>query len=157
MHSTIQTQIAEDEIFGAPISIYTRQQALADGFQVDISNILTPCPFKYPVFMTRAAYDATIAAGGQWTPGDEINAEDPDAEYLRLPGGQDTQGRAHDVFTMLLAAIRRGTSTDRIWFSVLVDQHGNGRPQRVDLYSVCSALDIDDPQPCITIMLRGED
>ena len=147
--------ISLEDIFGPAISVYTRAQAIEDGELVDVSEGITPCPFKYPVAMSRAAYEATLAAGGQWCPGDQID-EDKDAEYLRLPGGQDSQGRLHDVFTCLLHAMRRQTGpTDRIWFSVLIDVHGNGRHNKVDLYSVCGPG--DSMEPVITIMMCGED
>jgi hypothetical protein len=98
-----------EEIYGPAISTYTRAQAIADGVLVDVSNVLDPCPFKYPVAITRAAYLATIAAGGTWTPGETIHAENPDAEYLRLPGGQDERGRLHDLFTFNGARTGRPT------------------------------------------------
>ena len=154
----MKTQIIEDgnsmeSLFGEVISIYSRAQGIEDGVLVDVSDALTPCPFKYPVAMSRAAYETTIAAGGEWVviekPTDDM------IEELQLPGGQDVKGRLHDVFTMALEAIRRGTTTDRIWFSVLVDTHGNGRNTKVDLYSVCGPG--DTAAPVITIMLRGED
>jgi hypothetical protein len=148
-----------EETFGPVISGYSRAQAIADGVLVDMSEAITPCPFKYPVAMTRAAYEATIAACGTWEREqlpEHLEADlDGYAEILKLPGGQDVQGRAHDVFTMLLAAIRAGRTTDKIWFSVLVDIHGNGRKTKVDLYSVCGPGDTESP--VLTIMLRGED
>ena len=137
------------DLFGEPISIYSRRQAIEDGVLVDIAQAVTPCPFKYPVAMTRAAYDATLAAGGTW----EENADG--TADLKLPSGQDCAGRAWDVFQVMLAAIRSGRSTDRIRFSVLVDVHGNGRKSTVDLYSVCRPG--DDAAPVLTILLVGED
>ena len=138
------------DIFGPPISVYTRAQSIADGVLVDVSQVLKPCPFKWPVAMTHAAWSATVAAGGEWTP--EIGG---DGDTLELPGGQDAKGRLHDVFTMMQHAIRRGLTTDRIHFSVLVDIHGNGRKSKVDLYSICGPGDTGEP--VITILLRGED
>ena len=91
------------DIFGPPISVYTRAQSIADGVLVDVSQVLKPCPFKWPVAMTHAAWSATVAAGGEWTP--EIGG---DGDTLELPGGQDAKGRLHDVFTMMQHAIRRG-------------------------------------------------
>jgi hypothetical protein len=154
------------ETFGRGGSSYSRAQAIEDGVLVDVSEALTPCPFKYPVAMSRAAYEATIAAGGKWvsqSTGKQYLEQLDASEVLELPGGQDVQGRLHDVFTMALAAIRRsanmpirrGISTDGIWFSVLVDTYGNGRKTKVDLYSVCGPG--DTAAPVITIMLRGED
>ena len=140
------------EIFSEPIFGCSRAEAIAYGELVDVSWLVTPCPFKYRVAMSRAAYHATIAAGGTC---EMKNTEDGSEETLTLPGGQDFAGRAWDVFTMLLAAIRAGGSTDTIYFSVLVDVKGNGRKEKIELYSVCGPG--DDAAPVLTIVLRGED
>ena len=154
-----------EELFGPVISGYSRAQAIEDGVLVDVSQGLTPCPFKYPVAMTRAAYQATIAAGGRWVNEPEcIGGEGSAGATLKLPGGQDVQGRLHDVFQMLIATMRNprlhalqraNTSSDRVYFSVLVDRHGNGRHTTVELYSQCGPG--DTPAPVITILLQGED
>jgi hypothetical protein len=153
MNSTLE------ETFGEVISSYSRAQAIEDGVLVDVSEALTPCPFKYPVAMSRGAYEATIAAGGKWE-NDYNDPQDiltPSGATLKLPGGQDVEGRMHDVFWMLQSAIRgiQRERVDRICFSVQVDTHGNGRKTRVDLYSVCGPGDTE--APVITIMLQGED
>jgi len=137
------------DLFGEPIAVYSRRQAIEDGVLVDISEAVIPCPFKYPVAMTRTAYDATLAAGGTWKENADGTAD------LMLSGGQDCAGRTWDVFQVMLAAIRAGRATDKIWFSVLVDVHGNGRKSKVDLYSVCGPG--DDAAPVLTILLVGED
>jgi hypothetical protein len=148
-----------EETFGPVISSYSRAQAIEDGVLVDVSNVLTPCPFKYPVAMTIAAYSATICAGGKWV-NDTSNDNDKTvcgSATLVLPGGQDVKGRLHDVFWMLQDAIKRmNGATDRVSFTVVVDAKGNGsRRNRVELYSVCGPGDTD--APVITIMLQGED
>lgn len=147
---TATAETISENIFGGVVYSYTRAQAIEDGVLVDMSQAVTPCPFKYPVAMSRAAYEATIAAGGRWV------ANTEGSEDLELPGGQDPTGRFHDVCSVLLHAIRRATGpTDHIWFRVLVDVHGNGQRRAVELYSVCGPG--DDGAPVITIMLRGED
>lgn len=146
------------EIFGETVFAYSRAQAIDDGFLVDLSQAVTPCPFKYPVAMTRAAYEATLAAGGTWDEKLDGTAE------LILPGGQDHAGRAWDVFQMLLATMHnprldalqmQNQNPTRIYFSVLIDTHGNGRKTRVELKSICGPG--DSAEPVITILLRGED
>ena len=147
-----------EETFGPVISSYSRAQAIDDGVLVDVTEALAPCPFKYPVAMTRGAYEATIAAGGKWE-NDYNDPQDiltPSGATLKLPGGQDVQGRMHDVFWMLQQAIKREMGgTNRVDFRVLVDVHGNGRHTPVELYSVCGPGDTE--APVITIMLQGED
>jgi hypothetical protein len=136
------------ELFGPPISTYTRAQAIADGVLVDVSELRQPNPFKYPVAMTQAAFAATVEAGGTW----EANGE---GQTLKLPNGQDVPGRLHDVFWMLQSHLDRNGPGERVDFSVLVDVHGIGRHTKVDLYAVCGPG--DDGEPVITIMLPGED
>jgi hypothetical protein len=46
--------------------------------------------------------------------------------------------------------------SDRIPVSLHVRNH-NRSPRLVNLVAVCDALDIDDPQPTITIMMPDED
>jgi hypothetical protein len=156
---TIEPLTETENIFGPVVYAYTRAQALDDGLLVDVSEVLKPCPFKFPVALSRAAYEATIAAGGQWVAIDNPTTEDLDAgaiEALKLPGGQDIKGRLHDIFSVLLHTINRTAGpADHLWFSVLVDTHGNGRPRKVELYSVCGPG--DNREPVITIMLQGED
>jgi hypothetical protein len=151
----------EDEtesLFGPVIFSYTRAQAIEDGWLVDVSEAITPCPFKYPVAMTRAAYEATVAAGGKWNENSDGTAD------LQLPGGQDVQGRMWDVFQMLLQTMKnpgldatqmRNTDNTRVYFHLLLDKHGNGRREIVQLYSICGPG--DTAAPVITILMRGED
>lgn len=43
--------------FGPVIYTYTRSQAIADGFQVEVSKVAKEAGITYPVFLTRAVYD----------------------------------------------------------------------------------------------------
>jgi hypothetical protein len=149
-----------EDIFGPVISSYSRADAIADGVLVDLTEA-DGCKgnFRYPVAMTRAAWAAVVEAGGEYGP-----AEADGMETLRLPGGQDVPGRLHDMCTMLKATRRNprldpiqrdNTAGDRVFFSVLVDVHGNGRKSRVELWSLCGPG--DDGRPVVTIMLRNED
>jgi hypothetical protein len=127
------------EIFGEPISIYTRRQAIEDGVLVDLMQpetlpLVREAGFKFPVAMTSGAWKAAIGPIGG-----------------KPPDGQDLKGRLWDVLWMLKIAIRaiRPLATTRIDFQVRV----SGR--LVPLYSVCGPG--DDAEPVITIMLPGED
>lgn len=129
------------EIFGEPIAVYTRKQAIADGVLVDLMqpetvSLVREAGFRFPVAMTAGAFAATVAEVGQ-----------------PLPEGQDIQGRLWDVLWMLLCAIRTAGSTDRVKFRVSV---WNGRRRdEVKLWSLCGPG--DDGKPVVTIMLEGED
>ena len=46
------------EVFGPVISCYTRAQAVVDGVQVEVSAKARLAGIRFPVFLTRAVYDA---------------------------------------------------------------------------------------------------
>jgi hypothetical protein len=124
--------------FGEVIYAYTRKQALADGFQVEVSKTAQEAGIRFPVFITRTAFDA----------------------YVTVPPnviGQDEAGRLWDVVWMLRFAIRKAAQgQSRLPFALYV-RNDNRAPRLVKLVAMCGALDIDDPQPSITIMLPDED
>ena len=124
--------------FGEVIFAYTRKQALADGFQVDVTTTAQEAGIRFPVFLTRAVFDA----------------------YVTVPpivSGQDEAGRLWDIVWMLRFAIRKAQSgQDRLPFALYV-RNDNRRPKLVKLIATCGALDMDDPQPAITVMLPDED
>jgi hypothetical protein len=128
----------QESPFGKVIYSYTRKQAIADGIQVDVSETAVEAGIKFPVFLTRAVFDA----------------------YVAVPpnvSGQDEAGRLWDVLWMLRYAILRGKqATDRIPVELYV-RNNNRKPRLVKLLATCGPLDIDDPQPAITVMLPDED
>ena len=124
--------------FGEVIYSYTRAQAVADGFQVEVSKVAVEAGIRCPVFLTRAVYDA----------------------YVTLPPnvtGQDEAGRLRDVLQMLGFAIRKAQPGQaRLSFALYVRNDNQAR-RLVKLIAVCGPLDIDDPQPAITVLLPDED
>ena len=128
----------EDSPFGNVIYAYTRKQAIADGVQVDVSTTAKEAGIRFPVFITRTAFDA----------------------YVTVPqnvSGQDEAGRLWDVVWMLRFAIRKAAQgQDRLPFALYV-RNDNRAARLVKLIATCGALDMDDPQPAITIMLPDED
>jgi hypothetical protein len=86
-----------DDLWGEPISSYSRAQAIADGVLIDLTTAADDkgqrlCPqagLKVPVAITRAAWAQTIEAGGSWKP-------EGDGEVLELKGGQSLTGRLWD-------------------------------------------------------------
>ena len=129
------------DIFGEPIAVYTRKQAIEDGVLVDLMqpetvSLVREAGFKFPVAMTAGAFAATVAEIGK-----------------PLPEGQDIQGRLWDVLWMLACAIKTAGSTDRVRFRVGV---WNGRRRdEVKLWLLCGPG--DGGEPVVTIMLEGED
>lgn len=124
--------------FGEVIYAYTRAQAVADGFQIEVTETAREAGILFPVFLTRAVYDA----------------------YLTVPPGveaQDEAGRLHDILTMLRFAIHKAQpDQDRLHFALYV-RNDNRRPRLVKLIAICGPMDIDEPKPAITVMLPEEE
>lgn len=119
------------------IYAYTRAQALEDGEQIDVSSTAAEAGIRFPVFLTRAVWD----------------------NYVTVPPevfGQDEAGRLWDIVWMTRAAIKQTPpGLDRIPVQLYV-RNNNRRPRPVTLTAVCSALDMDDPRPAITVMMPDE-
>jgi hypothetical protein len=129
----------EDPFAGAEVLYaYTRKDALADGVQIDVSEMAREAGLKFPVYLTRAVWE----------------------NYVRVPDGvrcQDESGRLWDVMWMLRTAARR-TGGSQMMFKLHVRNDNRVRtPPLVTLKAVCGPLDIDDPRPAITCMLPSED
>jgi len=127
-----------DSPFGEIHYSYTRKQAIADGFQIEITETAQAAGIRFPVFLTRTVYDA----------------------YVTIPPkviGQDKTGRLWDIVWMLLFAIRRAQpGQTRLPFTLYV-RNDNHCSRPVKLIAACGPLDIHDPQPTITVMMPGED
>lgn len=124
--------------FGNVVYAYTRSQAVADGFQIEVTETAREAGILFPVFLTRAVYDA----------------------YVTVPPGveaQDEAGRLHDILTMLRFAIHKAQpDQDRLHFALYV-RNDNRRPKLVKLIATCGALDIDNPRAAITVMQPDEE
>lgn len=129
------------EIFGEPIHTYTRQQAIDDGFLVDVSSMTNEAGIVFPVAMTRAAWADCV----EWT----------DADSKRHIY-QDESGRLWDVLWMLKLAARRGGSEIRFQL-YRVPRGGRGiKPPRLAvLKAICGPGDAGEP--VITICMIDED
>ena len=123
---------------------YTRSQAVADGLQVEATKIAAEAGIRFPVFLTRAVYD----------------------NYVIVPPGvtgQDEAGRLWDIVWMTRFAIirmrsgRNAPAESRRLPVALYVRNDNKAARLIKLIAVCGPLDIDDPQPAITIMLPDED
>lgn len=124
--------------FGKVIYAYTRSQAVADGVQVEVTKTAQEAGIKFPVFLTRAVFDAYVAVPPNVT-------------------GQDEAGRLWDIVWMLRFAITRAKNgAARIPVALYV-RNENRAARLVKLIAQCGPLDMDDPQPAITVMLPDED
>ncbi|HEV2693405.1 MAG TPA: DUF6573 family protein [Verrucomicrobiae bacterium] len=128
---------SENSPFGEVIYAYSRSQAIADGYQIEVTKTAQEAGITFPVFLTRAVFELFVAV--------------PEGVE-----GQDEAGRLWDVLWMLRFAIRKAsTGQNRLPFALYV-RNDNRKPKLIKLIAVCSALDIDDPQPAITILLPEE-
>jgi len=127
-------------IFGEVIHSYTRQQAIEDGYLVDISEMAREAGFVFPVAITRAAWEDCV----KWDESDS-----------KRQTYQDISGRLWDVLWMAKQGARRGGEV--IHFQLLRVPHGGRvtKPRLTTLKAICGPS--DDFSPCITIMLPGED
>ena len=124
--------------FGPVIYSYTRAQAVADGVQVEVTKTAQEAGISFPVFLTRGVFD----------------------QYVTVPegvSGQDEAGRLWDVVWMLRFAILRSRpGVARIPVALYV-RNDDRAARLVKLIATCGPLDLDEPQPAITVMLPDED
>ena len=148
MQTTNQTTARE--VFGEPISTYTRAQAIEDGTLIDVSSTAREAGIVWPVAITAAAWADSV----EWT----------DATEKRKGfTGQSESGRLWDVVWMLSlavrAAMRRGleASWEPLFYGLYrTPREGRGvQPRKVVLKFVVGPD--DNGRPCITVMLPGED
>ena len=106
--------------------------------QVEVSKVAAEAGINFPVFITRTVFDSFVAV--------------PEGV-----SGQDEAGRLWDVVWMLRFAIRKSQhGQSRLPFALYV-RNDNHKPRLIKLIATCGALDIDDAQPAITVMLPDED
>jgi hypothetical protein len=134
--NTNNSQTGED--FGPVVYAYTRAQAIADGFQIDVTATAKEAGICFPLFITRGVYEKCVAVPPGVT-------------------GQDEAGRLWDVVWMTrFAIIRSRPGVSRLTVALYV-RNDDQRPRLVKLIATAGAMDIDNPAPAITIMLPEED
>jgi hypothetical protein len=115
---------------------YSRADALRDGVLIDATATASEAGFRYPVALTRAAWERCVAV----RPGVTC---------------QDESGRLFDVVWLLACAIRRGSVGLEARFGVRVrNDDRQGMPPLVHLKAVCGPG--DDAEPVITVMMPDE-
>jgi len=147
---TMNNTASMTELFGEPISVYTRAQAIEDGQLIDVSTVAREAGIVWPVALTAAAWADCV----EWT---------DQTEARKGYTGQSESGRLWDVVWMLSLAVRgalrRGldASQQPLFYSLLrTPTAGRGvQPRKVTLkFQVGPG---DDERPCITVMLPSED
>ena len=138
-HDFIPLTLAD--IFGEPLSTYSRRQAIDDGMLIDVSETARDAGFRIPVAITAAAWTDCV----EWT----------DADSKRQCY-QDESGRLWDVLWMASQAARRNNSSEIRFQLYRVPRGGHGsRPRLTTLKAICGPGDGTDP--VVTIMLQDED
>lgn len=129
------------DFWGAPIHVYTRAEALADGVLVDVTKAAQEVGFRLPVAMTKGVWSEAVA----WS-------DDP----LHLPpAGQDERGRLWDVLMQARIAARRARNESVLTFDVLRVIYSAAKPTKITLKMAIGPG--DGGEPIITILLPGED
>ena len=106
--------------------------------QVEVTKTAKEAGISFPVFLTRAVWDAYVAV--------------PESV-----SGQDESGRLWDVVWMTRFAILRAHGhTDRVPVALYV-RNDNRAAKLIKLVATCGPLDMDDSQPAITVMMPDED
>lgn len=139
------------DVWGAPVSTYTRAEALADGVLIDPATleagIVAEAGFLVPVAITRAAWHLAV-----WPLED-----DGAAAWLRSRWLQDPVGRLWDVLHMARLQLPRTSSVGLFKLSAIVATPTRGTRGRRNLTLKAVIAGGDDGAPCITIMLPEED
>jgi hypothetical protein len=129
-------KVQKEEETWEVISAYTREQAIADGVLVDVSETAKEAGFKFPVALTYAVWFG----------------------YVRVPrgvAGQDEAGRLWDILWMTRHAIQNSaTESSRVLVQLYV-RNDNDTPTLVTLKALIGPGDHGDP--VITVMMRYED
>lgn len=130
------------DIFGEPISIYTRAQAIADGVLVDVSALAREAGFHVSVAMTASSWADAVA----WSDMDSVRQV-----------AQDESGRLWDVMWMASLAARHAKGVQRVAFQLYrVPRGGRGtRPRMVELHLHIGPGDAGEP--VATILMPNED
>ncbi len=119
------------------VGVYTRQQAIADGVLVDVSDTAREAGFVLPVALTDSVW--------------QMVQNIPNTPHCRC---QDVDGRLWDVLWMARASARRGGASSDLLFQVVMDVPDSRKCFQA-LRMVCGPDDAGEP--VITIMLPDED
>jgi hypothetical protein len=123
--------------FDEIILTYTRAHAVADGMQVEVTKMAGEAGIRFPVFLTRSVYDAYVSVP-------------PEVE------AQDEAGRLWDILTAIRHAICRSRpGKDRLVVALYV-RNDDRTARLAKLIATCGTMDIDDPQPTITVTIPDE-
>ena len=118
---------------------YTRKQAIEDGIQVKLEDenaqLAKEAGYKYPVFLTSGVLGL-------------IEKAVDNKKYCN-----DFTGVLWDILYMS-RAFGKPVNDRMTKFEVIIS--GTGKQRTHTMYIECGAMDFDDPEPVLTIMLPEE-
>jgi len=125
----------QDEI----IYSYTRKQAIEDGYQVKLegehAKTAKEAGYKWPVYMTSGVFGLIERAVANEKHCNDFTGVLWDICYMSIKTGRMLNDRLKE-FTVIIT--------------------GAGNKKYHTLLVECGAVDIDDPNPCLTFMLPEE-
>jgi len=132
---------AEDNIFGEVIYAYTRENAINDGYLIDVSTVAREAGIKWPTALTYAAWLDCVF----W------ESEDNKQTY------QDESGRLWDVLYMARRALKSAASgsTSTVYELFRVPRDRVSHEAQLTKLKLVSGPG-DHGEPVITIMLPDE-
>jgi hypothetical protein len=131
-----------NDFFGSPIHTYTRAEAMADGFLIDVSEMAREAGFKFPVAVSRSVWS------------DYIEWADEDTQKQTY---QDTEGRLWDVLSMLRFGIAASRGSRSFIYKLNVVPR-DGKTKRAKLTRLKAEVHGgDNGEPVITVLLPNED
>ena len=131
------------EMFGEPVSVYSRSDALADGVLIEAD----------PAMCKEAGIRIPVAISDHlWSVVNPDNIE-------TMPG-QSLSGRLWDLLWMFRISVgsRKGQGSDRLTYKVLMQLRREGCPVRVEEFQVLAVCGPGDQgEPVITLMFPEDD
>lgn len=128
-------------IFGEPVSVYTRAQAIADGVLIDVTAKANDAGFKVPVALTATVWAEVVA----WS------AEDS-ARQIH----QDEHARLNDLLWAAVNLARYHKGNRMPFQHHRVPRGGNG-VSRTPITLVMTIGPGDNAEPVVTFMFPGDD
>lgn len=130
------------EIFGVPLHIYTRADAIADGVLIDVTETAQQFGFKIPVALTDGVWSDCV----KWSPSDS-----------EAQTHQDEGARLGDVLWMAYLAAKAGKGVSVVPFQLLrIPRDGRDtKPRLTRLKMIIGPGDAGEP--VLTILLPNED
>jgi hypothetical protein len=114
-----------------PVCVYTRKQAVAAGWLIDVTKAAREAGIAVPTFITRAVFEMFVA----------------------IPEGGNGQDEAQRLRNLLWATRNMLQRTGPCLDPLIGHNHIR---KLVKLIAVCSPLELDDRQPAMTLMLGEE-